>query len=108
MQSLREKLVRDRIPEIIRSRGAQPSVRTASEDELDQLMRTKIVEEAEELLSSGETEEIVDLLEVIDALIQLRSLSSTELDQLREEKNRARGSFKRGYVLLLDDSERRP
>jgi len=97
--------VRDRIPEIIRSRGAQPTVRIASEDELDLLMRIKIVEEAEELLSSGETEEIVDLLEVIDALIQLRALSSTKLDQLRAEKNQARGGFERGYVLLLDDSE---
>ena len=87
--------------------GMQPTVRIASEDELDLLMRTKIVEEAEELLSSGETEEIVDLLEIIDALIQQRGLSSTEFDQLRAEKNRARGSFKRGYVLLLDDSERR-
>ena len=107
MQSLREKLVRDRIPEIIRSKGAQPTVRIASKDELDLLMRTKIVEEAEELLSSSDTEEIVDLLEVIDALIQLRGFSSTELGQLRAEKNRARGSFKRGYVLLLDDSEHR-
>lgn len=99
--------MRDRIPEIIRSKGAQPTVRTASENELDLLMRTKIVEEAEELLSSSETEEIVDLLEVINALIQLRGLNSTELDQLRAEKNQARGSFKRGYVLLLDDTERR-
>ncbi|MEE8182277.1 MAG: nucleoside triphosphate pyrophosphohydrolase [Candidatus Thorarchaeota archaeon] len=98
--------MRDRIPEIIRSKGAQPTVRTASEDELDLLMRTKIVEEAEELLSSSETEEIIDLLEVIDALIQLRGLNSIELDQLRAEKNQARGSFKRGYVLLLDDPER--
>ncbi len=98
--------MRDRIPEIIRSKGAQPTVRIASEAELDLLMRTKIVEEAEELLSSSETEEIIDLLEVIDALIQLRGLNSTELDQLRAEKNQARGSFKRGYVLLLDDQER--
>ncbi len=98
--------MRDRIPEIIRSKGAQPTVRIASEDELDLLMRTKIVEEAEELLSSSETEEIVDLLEVIDALIQLRGLNSTELDQLRTEKNQTRGRFKRGYVLLLDDPER--
>ncbi len=97
--------MRDRIPEIIRSRGAQPTVRTALEDELDLLMRTKIVEEAEELLSSGETEEIVDLLEVIDALIQLRGLGRAKLDQLRAEKNQTRGGFKRGYVLLLDDSE---
>ena len=99
--------MRDRIPEIIRSRDAQLTVRIASEDELDLLMRTKIVEEAEELLSSSETEEIVDILEVIDALIQLRGLNSTELDQLRAEKNQARGSFKRGYVLLLDDPGRR-
>jgi predicted house-cleaning noncanonical NTP pyrophosphatase (MazG superfamily) len=97
--------VRDKIPEIIRSKGAQPTVRTASEDELDLLMRTKIVEEAEELLSSGETEEIADILEVIDALIQLRGLDCSKLDQLRAKKNQARGGFKRGYVLLLDDSE---
>jgi len=102
---LREKLVRDRIPEIIRSKGAQPTVRIALEDELDLLIRAKIVEEAEELLSSGETEEIVDLLEVIDALIQLRGLSSVKLDQLRAEKNKERGGFKRSYVLSLDDSE---
>ncbi len=97
--------MRDRIPEIIRSKGAQPTVRTASEDELDLLMRTKIVEEAEELLSSGETEEIADILEVIDALIQLRGLDRSKLDQLRAEKNQARGGFKRGYVLSLEDSE---
>ncbi|NOR38587.1 MAG: hypothetical protein GQ580_03250 [Candidatus Thorarchaeota archaeon] len=102
---MREKLVRDRIPEIIRSKGTQPTVRTASEDELDLLMRTKIVEEAEELLSSGETEEIADIIEVIDALIQLRGLDRSKLEQLRAEKNQARGGFKRGYVLLLDDSE---
>ena len=95
--------MRDRIPEIIRSRDAQPTVRIASEDELDLLMRTKIVEEAEELLTSGETEEIADLLEVIDALIQLRGFSSAKLDQLRAEKNQTRGGFRRGYVLLLDD-----
>ena len=69
-------------------------------------MRTKIVEEAEELLSSGETEEIADILEVIDALIQLRGLGRVKLEQLRAEKSQARGGFKRGYVLLLDDSER--
>jgi len=105
VQSLNEKLVRDRIPEIIRSRGAQPTVRIASEDELDLLMRIKIVEEAEELLSSGETEEIVDLLEVINALIRLRDLGRDRLDQLRAQKNQTRGGFERGYVLLLDDSE---
>ena len=99
--------MRDRIPEIIRSKGAQPTVRIASENELDLLIRAKIVEEAEELLSSGETEEIVDLLEVIDALIQLRDLNSIKLDQLRAEKNKERGGFRRGYVLSLDDSEHR-
>lgn len=96
--------MRDRIPEIIRSKGAQLTVRIASKNELDLLMRTKIVEEAEELLSSGETEEIVDLLEVIDALVQLRGLGRDRLDQLRAEKNQTRGGFERGYVLLLNDS----
>ena len=43
-----EKLVRDKIPEIIREKGDSPKIRTASGEELDAFLRAKLVEEATE------------------------------------------------------------
>ncbi len=100
---LKDKLVRDKIPEIIREQGGNPEVRVASKDELDVLLREKIVEEAQEFLFSGDTEELVDIQEAIDALIKLRKTDPALLELQRHSKLLARGGFSEGYVLLLED-----
>lgn len=99
MIDLPEKLIRDKIPEIIREKGGSPRVRKAKRDELDLLLRRKIVEESEELLESGDTEEIVDILEAIDALLRLRKTDQALLDLQRETKRHYRGGFEEGLVL---------
>jgi predicted house-cleaning noncanonical NTP pyrophosphatase (MazG superfamily) len=96
-----EKLVRDRIPELIENNGQKPKYRRASGDELDYLLRAKIVEESRELLESGDTSEIVDILEVIDALLSLRNVDSAFLEIQKHAKRLARGAFEEGYVLSL-------
>ncbi|MHA1768991.1 MAG: nucleoside triphosphate pyrophosphohydrolase [Candidatus Thorarchaeota archaeon] len=100
---LPEKLVRDRIPDIIRDNGGTPSIRVANRDELDVLLRKKIVEEAQELLESGNSEEIVDILEAIDTLVRLRHADRGMLDLQRETKRHFRGGFEKGYVLRIND-----
>ena len=100
---LPEKLVRDRIPEIIRSNGHEPVVRLASDDELDILIREKIVEEARELLASGSLEEAADILEAVMSLLNHRSVSWTELEKLRLLKKREHGGFEKGFVLLMTE-----
>jgi predicted house-cleaning noncanonical NTP pyrophosphatase (MazG superfamily) len=77
---VREKLVRDKIPDLIRSSGGTPSIRVAENQELDYFIRLKVQEEANELFESGDNEEIVDLLEIIDALLMLRGFSREEID----------------------------
>ncbi len=99
-----EKLVRDKIPEILREKGINPSIRIVTSSEFDFFLRAKIVEEAQELLESGDSEEIVDILEVIDALIELRKADRAMLDLQRETKKLYRGGFKQGYV-LTEESE---
>jgi len=94
-----EKLVRDKIPEILKEKGLNPSIRIVTSKEFDVFLRAKIVEEAQELLESGDSEEIVDILEVIDALIELRKADRAMLDLQRETKKLYRGGFKQGYVL---------
>ena len=100
-----EKLVRDKIPDIIREEGKSPKVRIAKPDELDILLRKKIVEEAKEFLKSGDTEELVDIQEAIDAILKLRKADSALVDIQRHSKLLARGGFTKGYVLTTDQDE---
>ena len=102
---LKDKLVRDKIPEIIREKGGSPKIRIASKDELDVLLREKIVEEAQEFLYSGDSEELVDIQEAIDALIKLRKTDPAFLELQRHTKLLARGGFNEGYVLLIEDED---
>jgi len=99
---MRDKLVRDKIPEIIREKGESPKVRIAGHDELDLLLREKIVEEAKEFLFSGDTEELVDIQEAIVALLKLRKADPALIELQRHSKLLARGGFAKGYVLTLD------
>jgi len=100
---VKDKLVRDKIPEIIREKGGNPKVRVASKDELDVLLREKIVEEAQEFLFSGDSEELVDIQEAIAALIKLRNADPALLELQRHSKLLARGGFDEGYVLLVEE-----
>ncbi len=97
-----EKLVRDKIPALIRMNGETPSVRVASPAEIDSLLREKLVEEAEEFRASGSVEELADVLEVIHAILSRRGIDYEEIDTIRREKRRDRGGFEQQYVLLMD------
>ncbi|NWF96836.1 MAG: nucleoside triphosphate pyrophosphohydrolase [Candidatus Thorarchaeota archaeon] len=101
----REKLVRDRIPDLIRSSGQTPVVRTALKEELDHLLRLKVLEEAEELFSSGSNEELADIVEAVLQLAKTRGISREQLDLIVAKKRADRGGFEMGYVLTLPTEE---
>jgi predicted house-cleaning noncanonical NTP pyrophosphatase (MazG superfamily) len=100
-----EKLVRDKIPEIIQNNGKSVEVRVASGEELDILLRKKILEEAQELMKEGTTEELVDLLEAVDSLLYHRRIDDGMLEIHKHAKRLARGGFTKGFVVSFDDSE---
>ena len=66
--TLRGKLVRDRIPEIILGNGLVPIVETASPQDYGRYVRAKLKEELAEYLSSGDVVEVADLVEVCFAV----------------------------------------
>ena len=98
-----EKLVRDLIPDIIRSNGEDPSIRIAKPEEMEFLLQKKLQEEVSELIASGAIEEIADILEVIYALLDVKRISQSELESLRLDKKRSRGGFSKGYVLIMNE-----
>ncbi len=89
-----EKLVRDRIPEIIAAdRGEIPPWRTASADEYREFLAAKLREEVAEFLESRQPEELADILEVVRALGRVAGLDPEEIERLRAEKAVRRGGF---------------
>ena len=102
------KLVRARVPELIRRRGER--VRTARLDEqaFERALREKLVEEAYELLDAKNLGpiigEIADIREVIETLMQRLKVSKQELNEQQAKKRRELGGFKEGIVLIETES----
>ncbi|WP_247002415.1 nucleoside triphosphate pyrophosphohydrolase [Halosolutus gelatinilyticus] len=95
-----DKLVRDRIPEIIEENGETPIVRTASDDaEYETYLVEKLHEEVAEYDESRDIEELADILEVIRAIREFDGLSDGDLADLRDRKADERGGFSERIVL---------
>ena len=93
------KLVRDKIPEIIEADGKKPCCRVLEKEELLPLLRKKLSEEVNEYLKSGEIEELADIAEVLHALSAQSGASWETVEQIRLKKASERGSFEKGILL---------
>jgi predicted house-cleaning noncanonical NTP pyrophosphatase (MazG superfamily) len=97
-----EKLVRDRVPDIIRSKGTEPVTHVASPEEYARKLRAKLDEEVAEYDASGKPEELADVIEVLYAMAEHDGISRKQLDALREKKAAERGRF--SERIILDES----
>lgn len=95
------KLVRDRIPEIIRNNGDSCNTKILDDLEYYQALNNKLLEEAKEFISSGDIEELADLEEVIFSILEYKNFSRDELEEIRKKKSLKRGSFK-NRIFLID------
>lgn len=99
------KLVRDKIPELIRESGRKCTSRILSEDEYFDALIEKIIEEIQEYRISGNEEELADVFEVLDCLVALKEYEPMHIDYLKLIRREARGSFKERVLLIdVDDS----
>lgn len=94
-----EKLVRDRIPEIIRADGKTPIVRTLGPEEYKAALMAKLDEETAEFKANPCVEELADIAEVIDAAAEAIGSSMAEVLEAKARKKLARGGFQ-GRVWL--------
>ncbi|MDR7856651.1 nucleoside triphosphate pyrophosphohydrolase [Tissierella sp.] len=94
------KLIRDRIPEIIEASGKKAVVEKVEGEELLNLLNMKLFEELNEYKQSGEVEELADLVEVVQAILEYKGISLEEFNEIREKKNIKRGRFKEGLLLV--------
>jgi predicted house-cleaning noncanonical NTP pyrophosphatase (MazG superfamily) len=108
MRKVHNKLVRDRIPEIIQAAGKQCAVEVLSEKDYQQALRQKLIEEAHEAaIATGDdlTKEIADLYEVIDELMAVYQLKHEAVAKIQEERGTERGGFNKRLLLLWAEAE---
>jgi predicted house-cleaning noncanonical NTP pyrophosphatase (MazG superfamily) len=112
------KLVRDEIPTIIQRAGGLARLRTLSKQDARIFLARKLLEEALEVWSAKDSDEIggelADVLEVLDALREQCGIPSNKVNAIREKKRKSRGGFEKLIYLeetrpgTLDATRRAP
>lgn len=106
MAKYHNKLVRDKIPEIIEKAGKTAYTHILSEEEYMTELDKKLNEECAEYQADKSIEELADMLEVMYAITEASGWSVSELEAVRREKAEKRGAFERRIFLeRVDDDE---
>lgn len=92
-----EKLVRDRMPEILDAKGVPYEKRVANDSEYKAELIKKLNEEVSEFLEESSVEELADVLEVIDALKDLSEYQG--VNAIQKQKRDERGGFSNRYIV---------
>ncbi len=104
-----DKLIRDRIPEIISETGKEYFVRAMEEREYKKALLMKLVEESQEALEAEDHKliiELADILEVMDAVIDVNKISKDRLEAIKEKRRNNRGGFEKRLKLLWVEEEK--
>ncbi|MEM4181877.1 MAG: nucleoside triphosphate pyrophosphohydrolase [Candidatus Pacearchaeota archaeon] len=96
---MEEKLVRDKVPEIIEKEGKKAVFRKASDGEYWTMLKVKLKEEVEDFLANPIEEGLVDIYEVMNAIYDFMNVKKENLKELAEKKREEKGSFKERVVL---------
>lgn len=103
------KLVRDRIPQVIESSGSKFSTRTLDKSEHLSEIKNKLYEEVKEFEATDNRkdalEELADILELIHAALPIHEATYEELEQIRLAKKEKRGGFNEGIYLIEVEDE---
>lgn len=94
------KLVRDKIPEIIEKSGKTCETKLISGESLKEALVAKLKEEVSEFEEAHSIEEMADILEVLEGICKFHSWNMEEVLNVKAEKLDKRGGFEQGIWLI--------
>lgn len=101
---IHNKLVRDKIPQIIEGDGMVAITEVMEDDETyKENLRRKLVEEAQEATKAGPEhilEELGDVRTVLEALLKVYGFTWEQLEEQQKTKDEARGAFDKRIFLV--------
>jgi len=93
------KLVRDKIPEIINSGNKTAIIRELDDTDYLKALNIKLQEEVKEYLEDYNVEELADIVEVIYGILNAKKVSKDEFEEIRNSKVEKRGAFNKKIFL---------
>lgn len=96
---IHNKLVRDKIPEIIKDADKIPVIEILNKEEYKEKLDLKLHEELAEYIESDSVEELADLVEVIYNILAYKNIDLEEFERIRLKKANKNGSFKDRILL---------
>jgi predicted house-cleaning noncanonical NTP pyrophosphatase (MazG superfamily) len=109
VRTVHDKLIRDRIPELLEADGVRYEVTEVDDAAFRAALLVKLGEEAAEVATAdarGErVKELADLLEVIDTLMVVEGTGWDEVRSVQRERREARGGFARRLALRWTETD---
>jgi predicted house-cleaning noncanonical NTP pyrophosphatase (MazG superfamily) len=105
MKKTYNKLIRDRISEIIENAGHKSKIRILDDDEYVTYLSKKLQEEVDEFQESMSLEELADIMEVVFALAAAQGKTPEDMEALRVDKREKRGGFEKRFFLEWVDKK---
>lgn len=93
------KIVRDKIPQIIKESGKTAQTHIADPEEYFKALKQKLEEEVKEYSVSDDVQELADILEVIHAITDAKQMDWNELEKIRIDKAEKNGTFQKRIIL---------
>lgn len=93
------KLVRDKIPDLIKEKGEALKTHVADDMEYWTALNQKLLEEVNEFLEAESEEELADILEVLDAIVAYKKFDDKNIQGIKDKKALERGRFEKRIIL---------
>jgi len=102
------KLIRDKIPEIIKANNGKYELKEMEESEFKRELRKKLIEEAKEVIEAegkeATTKELADVLELIKSIAESENVTFNLVEEEQEKRREKRGGFKKKLFLIWSDA----
>ena len=97
------KLVRDKIPEIMISKNCKPVTTSLNDEEYIRELNNKLLEEVNEYLTDYDVLELADIMEVVLAILNHKGVDFEEFEKLRLDNVNKRGAVKEKIFLEYEE-----
>ncbi len=95
-----KKLVRDFIPEEVKDSDKNINFYQLKKEDQLKFLKAKLLEESKEFIGSDSYEELIDILEVIDAISTKMHIDFEELLKMKKNKKQKRGGYDKGIIVI--------
>lgn len=100
------KLVRDKVPEIIRSSGRTCEYKVLGDLEMKEALKDKLIEKAQIFSQKPSEDELSDIYELLNTIIDKYDYEPLHIDYLKLQNKESKGTYSENmYLISVDDGK---